>query len=80
MVITVPNVIIMAAVHGRSDWTTVATGTWTPGETPTLSNSTLPTSLIQELFSATVDPDADSGMATADFRELTYSMQWSREK
>ena len=72
-------VAIKAARRGEEDWTTVATGTWEPGEPPKLTNKGLPASLIQDLFPSSVDPNDASGITTRDHREFTYCMEWRRQ-
>jgi hypothetical protein len=70
------NIVIKAVMRGGSDWSTVATGTWAPGEGPQLSHKSLPSSLVRDLCSA-VDASVESGKTTAEYREFSYSMEWS---
>jgi len=72
------NVVITATRRGESAWTPVANGTWVPGEAPQLNTKTLPSTLIQELFSVAVGPDETSGRSTAEFLEFSYAMEWQR--
>jgi hypothetical protein len=45
-------------------------------EGPQLSNKSLPSSLVRDLCSA-VDASVESGKTTAEYREFSYSMEWS---
>ena len=68
------KVTIQATPINQSDWRVVATGTWTPGQQPQLTDQILPAQVLEELFNVTPSATDKSGRNQVQCGDMLYAV------
>jgi len=74
------KVTVQAAPVNTSDWTVLATGTWTPGQPPQFADQILPPEVLEELFKITPSLTDKSGRNQVQFGDKLYGVVFRRLK
>ena len=69
---------IQATPVAESNWTVVASGTWTPGQPPLLDEHTLPAEVVEMLFNVSPSATAHSGRNQVKLGETLYAVVFRR--
>jgi hypothetical protein len=74
------KVTIQATPVAETNWRVVASGTWTPGQQPQLTEQTLPAEVIEMLFKVSPSAMAQSGRNQVQLGGTSYAVVFRKLK